>query len=177
MPYSPKAIANEFLNVAWAVGESLTPMKVQKLVYYAHGWHLATAGPPLVAAAVEAWRWGPVIRPLYAALAEFGDQPILSQLREVVVPPGGDRWGDYTLREYAVDATDGAGQYAVDVVRRVWDLYGGFTATQLSKLTHEKDTPWDQVARQHNYVLPSTPVIPNDLIRDYFRRQALTAKE
>ena len=176
MPYSPKAIANEFLNIARAAGEWLTPMKVQKLVYYAHGWHLATVGPALVTSPVEAWRWGPVIRPLYAALAEFGDQPIVSNLQEIVVPPGENRWGNYTLRDYFVPATDAAGQYVLDVVRRVWELYGGYSATQLSKLTHEKDTPWDVVAKHYNYVLPNTPVIPDNVIRDYFRRQALVTQ-
>ena len=59
-------------------------MKVQKLVYYAHGWHLGLADAPLIGELVEAWRWGPVIRSLYAALAEFGNQPILTTLKDMV---------------------------------------------------------------------------------------------
>ena len=171
MPYSSKAITNEFLNLAREVGQSLTPMKVQKLVYYAHGWHLATAGPPLIVEQVEAWRWGPVIRPLYAALAEFGNQPITRNLQEVVVAPGATPW--YQLRDYAVDVSDDAGAFALSVIRRVWDLYGGLSAVQLSKMTHEPDTPWDVVAREHGYAIPDNTIIPEDTIRSYFRSQAL----
>jgi uncharacterized phage-associated protein len=41
MIYSPKAVANTLLEKAWANDRSVTQMKLHKLLYYAHGWHLA----------------------------------------------------------------------------------------------------------------------------------------
>ena len=42
-------------------------------------------------------------------------------------------------------------------------------------MTHAPNTPWDTVAKQYDYRLPSTPPIPESLIRDYFRQQADSA--
>jgi uncharacterized phage-associated protein len=76
MPYDPKAIANYLLEVAKNHNETLTPMKIQKLVYFANGWHLALKNEPLINEQVEAWPYGPVIPSLYRAFRRFGDQAI-----------------------------------------------------------------------------------------------------
>ena len=47
MPFDPRAVANRLLELARERQLSLDPMKVQKLLYYAHGWHLALTGKPL----------------------------------------------------------------------------------------------------------------------------------
>lgn len=41
------------------------PTKLQKLCYYAQGWHLAWEGAPLIEEEFEAWKNGPVSRVLY----------------------------------------------------------------------------------------------------------------
>ena len=71
--YPATTIANEFLRLANAQGNSVTHMKLQKLVYLAHGWHLALCdGATLINEQIEAWDHGPVIRALYAAFASYG---------------------------------------------------------------------------------------------------------
>jgi uncharacterized phage-associated protein len=40
-------------------------MKLQKLLYYCQGWHLAWDGEPLFGEEFEAWLSGPVCRELY----------------------------------------------------------------------------------------------------------------
>ena len=37
--YSPKAIANSFLDLSQKTSQPLTQMKLHKLIYYAHGWN------------------------------------------------------------------------------------------------------------------------------------------
>ena len=65
-PYSSKAVANSFLDIAEAGNvNDISPMKLQKLVYYAHAWHLAFLGQPLIREEVQAWKFGPVIPDVY----------------------------------------------------------------------------------------------------------------
>lgn len=76
MPLETGAVANYLLDLADASGDPVSPMKLQKLLYYAHGWHLAVTDRPLLNEFVEAWRWGPVIPSIYHEFKEFGDAPI-----------------------------------------------------------------------------------------------------
>ena len=68
MTYDVRAVANFFLDQAQEEGQKLDHMKLQKLAYIAHGWHLAITGEPLFHERVEAWPYGPVIPDLYHEL-------------------------------------------------------------------------------------------------------------
>jgi uncharacterized phage-associated protein len=76
MPFPAEAVANEFLELAKKDGEALSPMKLLKLVYFAHGWHLALTGEPLIEEPVQAWQFGPVIPSIYHQFKRFGSGPI-----------------------------------------------------------------------------------------------------
>lgn len=47
------------------VGELLTNLKLQKLLYYAQGWHLAHNNRLLFSDEIEAWVHGPVVPTIY----------------------------------------------------------------------------------------------------------------
>ena len=126
--YDPKCIANLFLDLAERDGKSLTPMKLQKLVYFAHGWHLAITGKPLLDEVVEAWEYGPVISSLYREFKEFGPEKITRRARCAE-----------TIETEA---------FARKLVERIWDIYGDYTGIQLSNLTHENDSPWTRTVEQ-----------------------------
>ena len=79
MPYDAIAIANWFLDRAFSGGDSLTPMKLQKMVYIAHGWSLGLSDNSLIHDAVEAWKWGPVIRSVYREFRDFGAETITTR--------------------------------------------------------------------------------------------------
>ena len=74
------AVANEFLQLQDKnPGSShIDPMKLQKLIYYAHSWSLAVYGEPLIEEDIEAWSWGPVVRSVYLEFKDFGSKPIVA---------------------------------------------------------------------------------------------------
>lgn len=43
----------------------MTAMKLQRLLYFSHAWHLAWDGRPLFPDRIEAWANGPIIPALY----------------------------------------------------------------------------------------------------------------
>ena len=157
MAYDPKAIANYFIDKARATGEGLTPMKLQKLVYFAHGWYLGLKGRPLLAEPVEAWQWGPVIPSLYHEFKALGSWPITRRAGE-------DEFLGDVGPNLPSDDTE-----AREFLDEVWRNYGGYTAIQLSNATHLAGTPWAEVSGQHEGNIPRGEVIPDRIIRDYYK--------
>ncbi len=156
VPYDSKAVANYFLGLAEREGESLDPMKLQKLVYFAHGWHLAVTGEPLIDDIVEAWQYGPVIPTIYHEFKEFGRGAITRRARRVVISGSKIRFVFPEL-DPSVDT---------ELLDRVWDAYGGTSGVQLSNLTHAAGTPWDKIwTANHGR---KNADIPDELIKEYF---------
>src|SRR4051794_36847985 len=133
MPYPAKAIANYFLDLAEQSGKQLTPMQIQKLVYLAHGWNLAIKGEPLIAERIEAWTYGPVIRNLYDEFKKNGSRPIKQRATEIDF--AAEPWSSpVRARTPSIDDNPDVEQnrFTEDLLKRVWEMYGSFTAAQLS---------------------------------------------
>ncbi len=140
MPYDAKAIANFFIELANAEAKPLTPMKLQKLVYYAHGWHFGLTGRPLLDEAVQAWSYGPVIMSLYKAFTESGAGPITQPALNYKLLPGTLQMQVH--RPSIEDFPTEDKEFVKRLLKQVWKIYGDFTAYQLSNMTHAAGTPW-----------------------------------
>ena len=168
MAHNSLSVANYFLDHAKQRGEGLTPMKLQKLVYYAHGWHLALKNEPLIDEQVEAWAYGPVIRSLYREFRRFGNKAITSKalrFRRVKDLDGRVLTESFTP---IVSKEDPDGKFTVALLNKVWDVYGKYSAVQLSNKTHEDGTPWKQVFDLNGGELPKRTDIPSEIIKTYF---------
>jgi|SRR5215469_17146374 len=161
MPFSAKAVANEFLQLAKDEKRSLTPMQVLKLVYLAHGWYLAITGRPLLDEHVQAWRYGPVIPSVYHEFKKYGNGPIEqpAQTTKIVSSGGATK---LILTPYGLEGDDSA--LAKKVIKQVWEKYKHFTAIQLSNLTHLPNSPWSVTS---NKDIKGTP-IQDVVIQEYF---------
>jgi uncharacterized phage-associated protein len=139
---SARDIADYFLtSVDEEAGDNLTNLKLQKLVYYAQGLHLAITGEPLFDDEIVAWQHGPVVPTLYRAFKQHGAEPIPR-------PDGID--GD----RYPADVRD-----TLDDVQTV---YGQFSASKLRNMTHA-EPPYRSVAIGET--------ISRESMREYFRTQ------
>ena len=161
MPFSAAAIANEFLGLARRDDKSITPLKMQKLVYFAHGWYLALFGQPLIGETIQAWKYGPVIGSLYRSLKAYGNYPIRESVR--VITQDGYLPARITHEGWSGEEVSNARAG----VARIWDQYGKFSASQLTTLTHSPDSPWSQTPNKDK---PERP-ITNGRIEEYFRHQ------
>jgi uncharacterized phage-associated protein len=161
MAYNAKAVANYFLDVAASHKTSLTPMKLQKLIFFAHGWHLALCDEPLIAETVEAWQFGPVVPSVYHEFKHERSGAISSRATEFDLD-------DFAIIEPSVPAEDSQARAVMD---KVWQAYGKLSATQLSNLTHLPDTPWANARAKYGETQRSVP-IEEDLIKAHFKAQA-----
>ena len=149
MSYSALAVANAFIELSLRENSPLTNMKLQKLVYFAHGFALALNHDGLFREPVRAFQWGPVIPDLYNAVKHYGSSPILKKI-------------PLRTGELQIDLRD-KDSSATQLIEMVWKKYGSFSAAQLSTITHRPGTPWSQVWNDTEF-----GVIPNDLIRYHY---------
>lgn len=81
MTYPASTIA--FALVKKAVDENIyiSQQQLQKMMYFANGYHLARYGRPLVAENFEAWKNGPVIPSLFRLYIFYGSEKIFTTSR------------------------------------------------------------------------------------------------
>lgn len=150
MAISSLAVANFFVEKSIESGVELTPMKLIKMVYIAHGWHLALKKEPLIAEAVQAWKYGPVVRSVYDQFKGFRDGQI-TQMAQVFAN------GDLVSPRVSDEDTKA-------FLLSVWNAYRQFSGWQLSAITHEPNTPWDVTWNNNGGSEQSGAIIPNDTI-------------
>lgn len=128
-----KAVANYVLDWSSKHSRGRSNLEIQKLVYFCHVCYLIQTGNPLIREFFEAWRYGPVIPALYRALKEYGDRPVNSKLTSLSVASG--------KQEIVKRAWTAAEQDILDAAMRA---YGRLTPSQLVKVSHEPNGPWDK---------------------------------
>ncbi len=159
MPYPAIAVANYFVARGVEEGCPVSPMKLQKLVYFAHGWHLAVHGEPLLDERVEAWTYGPVVSSIYHAVKRHGAAPIRQPILQYMQAPSI------------------ADPQALRLLKRVWDVYRRYSAVELSRMAHDPQGPWHRTweGEARRGAIKSVD-IPDDQIKDYFVESALKAR-
>ena len=166
--YSAKAIANYFLEKGWKKGIELSPLKLMKLVYLAHGWYLGSTQKPLIRDYVHAWTYGPVIPELYHEFKKYGNQPIGECAREVE-----DSDGDFRVHEPLVK--DKLTKQFLDII---WGGYKDYSASQLSAMTHQSGAPWDTTKKSSDSNKSKRdPVIDDDVIQEYYVKRIRESSE
>lgn len=142
-------VANHFLLIAAADEDGeclthLTHLKLQKLLYYAQGFHLAIFGRRLFPETIEAWEHGPVAPAAWSLFRRHGGTPIPA-------PADSD--------QVSLSAEQR------DLLNDEWNTYGQFSARKLRNMTHE-EAPWKEAFRAGG----NAPITDEALVR-YFRTQ------
>jgi uncharacterized phage-associated protein len=142
-------VARYFLaSVDEETGDSISNLKLQKLVYYAQGLYLALYDVPLFDERIEAWTHGPVIPELYYRYKAYGANPI--------PPPE-----DFYRSEFTAQIRE--------VLEEVWTAYGQFSAAKLRNMTHG-EPPW---AQAYNC---GQGEISTESMKKYFKTQLVEAQ-
>lgn len=128
------AIANWFIDKANATGVLINQISLQKLMYIAHGWHLALMdGIPLVNEGIEAAPYGVSITGVREEVADKGVWSIHSPL------------GDET-KYPRLDCI--IHKNTIALLERVWETHRRFSPLELSSMTSKPGTPWSDMKPQ-----------------------------
>jgi len=148
---SPSDIAKYFLYRAVQDGELISPLKMQKLVYYAYSWTLVKNKKKLFDEKIEAWPVGPVIPSLYRELKNYGSAPIDQNYL-----------GVKTKKELSAIFS----KFPKDIKVTLDEVYNSYmtkTAFELVTLTHS-EKPWAEARKGLSLTKSSNKAISDNLI-------------
>lgn len=149
------SIANFFIDKSLKEESELSPLKLLKLVYISHGWYLGLEDSPLIDDKIEAWKYGPVVPKIYHSFKHYGNEQITNL--------------DFDIQTFSyLQPNDNR---IVAFLKKIWEVYNPFTALQLSAMTHEINSPWDIVWNQQNGKAKFSAEIPNDIIKNYYKKR------
>ncbi|WP_309232563.1 Panacea domain-containing protein [Cylindrospermum sp. FACHB-282] len=128
-------------------GDLISNLKLQKLLYYAQGFHLALYDKPLFSEPIEAWRYGPVVPEVYHEYKNCGSDAI-------PIPE------DIDFSKF--------NEQTVELLNEVYNVYGQFSAWKLRNMTHNED-PWKDTSVGDVIIFQS--------LKKYFKTQLVNEDE
>ena len=148
MALTVRDVAEYFLTrVDTESGDSLSNLKLQKLVYYAQdaqGYHLALFGKPLFNERIEAWEHGPVIPDLYR---------IYEQSKSQSIPPP----DNFDLETFDSETRE--------LLEEVFEVYGQFSASKRRNIVSAGEKRSHFRRREPEPMRPVKPFIGRDAVR------------
>jgi uncharacterized phage-associated protein len=118
MIYPATEIAKYIVQVAHENGDGITPLKLQKILYYVQGGYLALRGYPVFDEDILAWRHGPAVYSVYVNNKKYGSGEI---------PPE------------SIDIP--FSEFDKKFIREIYLKYRKYSAAQLIEMTHS-EAPW-----------------------------------
>lgn len=123
-------------------GDTISNLKLQKLLYYSQGVHLAKYNRPLFKDEIVHWPRGPVVIKVYEKYKQHGNQSL-------PIPEKVKNFSKFS-KEHK------------DSIKITYDFYGQYSAWVLSQKTHQ-EAPWRDTEQGSS--------INQKLIKNFFRRE------
>ena len=130
--------------------EEVTPLMLQKLLYFIQGIYSALFGRPIFTEDCRAWVHGPVYPEVYDLFRDFKYNPIDD--------------ARFALLEGTADALTENEKKVIDLVVNTFGLYGGKV---LEKITHN-EKPWRDARKGYDDSIPSSELLPKESIMKYY---------
>jgi len=139
MPFDAARISNNILKRAFTDDIPVSPMKLQKIMYFAASEYAKKTDSPLIMEPFQVWTYGPVISSVYSEFKPFGGRPIKRYSKD-------SEGKSYMVRE-------STNPVLREVLDAVWDATYDKTAVALSRITHLPEAAWTKAFKAHEYTL------------------------
>lgn len=149
------SVSEKMLSVISYVFESLaevTPLMLQKLLYFIQGVSYALHDRPMFAENCEAWVHGPVYPEVYSLFRDFKYNPIED--------------ARFAVLDGTAEALTDEEKTVIDLVVNTFGLYSGKV---LERITHNEE-PWQDARRGYDDGIPSNELVAKSRIRTYYEK-------
>lgn len=138
------------ISYVFKKAEEVTPLALQKILYYIQGIYMALFGKEFFCEECEAWIHGPVFKDVYEVFRDFKYNPIDDTRFSVLQ----NRFNELSEAEKKI----------IDLVLETFGMYSGKI---LEQITH-KETPWMDARDGYLPEEPSNEIISKESIKKYF---------
>lgn len=135
MRASSTVLCNNILLRGVNDSEKITPMKLQKLMYFVCRNYTQQFGSSPISEQFEVWQYGPVLPSVYLEFKSFGANPITEFAR------------DAQGNAFMVSEKDNPD--LAQIIDSVWQKYHAKTGIELSRITHQPESGWYRAYAQH----------------------------
>lgn len=139
-----ESVANYIINKSIEI----TPLALQKLLYFSQSFHKVFFDTFLFDDDCEAWAHGPVYKEIYFKYKYYGYNPI----------------DDDVNKFSCFDLSDNE----LEIIDSVINSFGCYSGKILENMTH-LEVPWKKTRLGLSYTEPSNKIINKKLIEDYFK--------
>ena len=130
--------------------EEVTPLMLQKLLYFTQGIHFALYVGPIFSEDCRAWVHGPVYHEVYDLFRDFKYNPIDD--------------ARFALLEGIADALTDDEKRSVELVVNTFGMYSGKV---LELITHNEE-PWKEARKGYGDSIPSNVLLSKERIMSYY---------
>ncbi|MBW8684552.1 Panacea domain-containing protein [Chitinophaga rhizophila] len=146
--YNANEVADWFITrLNTDAGDTMSPLKLQKLIYYAQAWHLTIFKQPLFQEKIEAWVHGPAVATVY--------QRFKSTSKDAAI----DWKVPVSNVEFPIETQH--------LLEEVYSIYGEHSAGFLEELTHS-EPPWIKARKGLDVYEKSNREITHESMISYY---------
>ena len=146
-------VANFFLKIVDRdSGSTITPLKLQKILYYAQGYYLAKFDKSLFNEDFQAWAHGPANPAIYDKYKDYRFESIDEPEEE--------------LYDFDEDVSS--------FLAHIWDVFGIYDGKYLEELTHS-ESPWINARKGYEPGQKCEVVIQKEAMKDFFKTEPYDA--
>ncbi|MFO1033488.1 MAG: DUF4065 domain-containing protein [Hyphomicrobiales bacterium] len=156
-----RAIANFILDEFDPLENEISNKKINKLIYFGHGFSMLRLQLPLITNHVEAWAHGPVVKVVYEAFKQFEFRPITARATCF----------NYLTDKEEVVSYDELTDSHRQLTRKVVQHFVRYSADDLEDMTHTQFGPWSKVWNTPVDARGLRSRIPDEEILHFFKKK------
>ena len=151
------AVANSILKRAFEENCEITPLKLQKLMYFTYKEYLQKTGTALFDERFEVWKLGPVVKSVYNEFRRFTANPITSYAKSYAEE-----------KAQVIARKEGQFYETLDII---WKKYYGLNAITLSEITHVEGGAWKKALERKELHLSDNDIIQEGWYDEWLKEE------
>lgn len=143
-----QALCNSILKRSFDESVPVTPMKLQKILYFIYRDYYQKKKTKLFMDNFQPWQYGPVITSVYDEFKSFGAKPISRFAKDA-------NGNALIVKESAVPDIAAS-------INVIWAECKGYSGTYLSRITHLPNSAWSKAIENKYGVLKDEDILADD---------------